>query len=498
MNRLQAYKLLRRNQKLSEKRHPALDQGKVAKVLMYIGAIFMGAYMVFLGTLLGKLAADADEPAMLFIFMLLLILPLDFLFRFMAQQTPMVFLKPFLLLPMRTQLVMESYLLNMVTSGYNLLWLALIVPYCYIILVAGCSLGTVLAIAVAALLLIMCNSMWYLLVRTLIVRSLLWWLLPIGVYAAIFVPIFVLLDAEELADSFLYHFDSAPMIWLLALLVLALLLALLWLNRRLQLRFVKQELAREQKKPAAIKHVSQFTFLERFGQTGEYLKLELKSIMRNKAIRARVTMSLGLIVVLSALISYTDVYDGQLMLNFWCYYCFAIYGMTALTKVMGPEGNYIDLLMTQRENILLLLKAKYYFHVAILIVPAVIMLPAVIAGKFTVMMVLAYLLLTSGLGYFIMFQLAVYNKQTLPLDQKLTGKNGVESGLQLAIELVGMFVPLLLVGAMLLITDEDTAYLLLALLGLLFTVAHPWWLRNIYSRMMLRKYQNMEGFHASR
>ena len=132
------------------------------------------------------------------------------------------------------------------------------------------------------------------------------------------------------------------------------------------------------------------------------------------------------------------------------------------------------------------------------IVPAVIMLPAVIAGKFTVMMVLAYLLLTSGLGYFIMFQLAVYNKQTLPLDSKLVGKNGVESGLQLVIELVGMFVPLLLVGGMLMLTEENTAYMVMAILGLLLTIAHPLWLRNIYERMMTRKYENLEGFHASR
>ena len=220
--------------------------------------------------------------------------------------------------------------------------------------------------------------------------------------------------------------------------------------------------------------------------------------MRNKAIRARVFMSLGLIVLLSVLIAYTDMYDGMMMLNFWCYYCFGIYGMTALVKVMSPEGNYIDLLMTQHENILVLLKAKYYFHVAILVVPLLVMLPAVFAGKFSLLMMLAYLLLSSGGLYFTLFQLAVYNKQTLPLNEKLTGKNNVESGLQLVIELVGMFVPLVLVAVLLFAFEDDTAYLVMAAIGLLFTALHPLWLRNIYRRMMLRKYTNMEGFHATR
>ena len=51
---------------------------------------------------------------------------------------------------------------------------------------------------------------------------------------------------------------------------------------------------------------------------------------------------------------------------------------------------------------------------------------------------------------------------------------------------------------MLLIMDETTAYTIMAVLGLLITIAHPVWLRNIYQRMMKRRYTNMEGFHASR
>jgi hypothetical protein len=35
-------------------------------------------------------------------------------------------------------------------------------------------------------------------------------------------------------------------------------------------------------------------------------------------------------------------------------------------------------------------------------------------------------------------------------------------------------------------------------IGLLFTITHPIWLKNIYRRMMKRKYVNLDGFHASR
>ena len=469
----------------------------VAKVLKYIGAAVVAAYMIFLGSMFGAMAADSDEPSIILL-LLLVLLAFDFLGRFMTQQTPMVFIKPYMLMPIPAKTVVESYLLTILTSGYNFLWLSLLLPYAYICIVAGVGFWLVFAVVVCGMLMDLVNSLWYLLARTLIVRSRLWWLLPIAVYGTIVLPFFLVDDFMTPINLFVDTFYAVPMIWLLSLFYLGLLVALFLLNRHLQYKFVCQEITRVQKKSAAIKHVSQFTFLERYGQTGEYLKLEIKSIMRNKAIRARVTMSLWIIVIFSALISYTDIYDDGYILNFWCYYCYAIYGMTTLTKIMGPEGNYIDLLMTHRENILSLLKAKYLFHVVILVIPLLIMLPAVIAGKFTMLMMLAYFLLTSGLNYFIMFQLAVSNKQTLPLDAKLTGKNNVESGIQLLVELTAMFAPLILMGLLLLLVDVTTAYILMASIGFLLTVTHPLWLRHIYRRMMNRKYANLEGFHASR
>jgi hypothetical protein len=265
----------------------------------------------------------------------------------------------------------------------------------------------------------------------------------------------------------------------------------------MQLRFVSEEVSRQEKNVDKPIHVSNYSFLNRFGQMGEYLKLEMKSIFRNKAIRTRVISSLSLIIILSAINAYTDMY-GKAMNVFWCYYCFSLYGVTTLVKIMGPEGNYIDLLLTHRENILKLLHSKYYFHCAILIVPFIIMLPAVIEVKFSILMMFAYMFISSGLLYFLLFQLAIYNKQTLPLDQKMTGKGNIENGIQLVVELVGMFLPIALSTMLSLIFGDTIAFTVILVIGVIFTLLHPLWLRNIYNRMMKRKYENLEGFRASR
>ena len=500
MNRLQLFRLLRRNNHLGYRRSPAFEQSMVAKVLMLVGGAVFVLYLIIYGVMFASMAVTSGshhEPAILMGLMPIMLL-IDFGIRFMVQQTPAMLVKPYLLLPLPRNAVIENFLLSSVVSTYNWLWLAFFLPYVIIVLAGGCGWPLALSLLLSGLLLIMANSQFYLMVRTLVNRSILWWMLPVVVYGGLWS--LLLFDKKgnllEAAMDGLVAFGETP--WLLptSLLLLAL---LFWANREMQFAFVYEEIARQEKNTSTkVRHISRFAFFERFGEEGEYLKLELKSIFRNKAIRSRVIMSISLVTALSLIISFTSIYDSPMLLNFWCFYCFGIYGMTTLVKVMGPEGNYIDLLMVHRENVLSLLKAKYYFHVALLLLPLLLMSPAVITGKFSILMMLAFLLMSSGVLYFILFQLAVYNKQTLPLDQKITGKGNVESGLQLVLEMVGMFLPIALMAILLLLFSETVAYLIMMAIGLVFTLLHPWWLRNAYQRMMVRKYENLEGFHATR
>ena len=41
-------------------------------------------------------------------------------------------------------------------------------------------------------------------------------------------------------------------------------------------------------------------------------------------------------------------------------------------------------------------------------------------------------------------------------------------------------------------------YIFMCVVGLGFIITSNLWLRNIYNRMMKRRYENIEGFHATR
>jgi hypothetical protein len=220
--------------------------------------------------------------------------------------------------------------------------------------------------------------------------------------------------------------------------------------------------------------------------------------MRNKAIRARFIQGVCFITFFSLAIAFLDIYRSSFERNFFCLYCFVFFGAVNLTKVMCPEGNYIDLLMVHEENILTLLRAKYYYYCAVLLLPFLITLVPVIMGKFSLIMVLAYLFTVTGPIYFLLFQMAIYNKQTLPLNEKLTGKNQMENKWQIIVSMTTMFAPVIIIILLQLVFSDDVAYWILFLSGLAITLTEPYWLRSIYRRMMLRRYENLEGFHASR
>ena len=492
MNKFQLYRLLRKNTNLSYKRSPAFEQNKWAKLLIYLGAGMFALYLIMYGCIVGM--AAKGEAGMMLAFAPFY-MAIDFLLRFIVQTTPGMMVKPYILQPISRYTAIECFLIGEHVSGYNLLWLCMFVPYSIIQLFAGESFALVMLELVTCELLMILNSQIYLFFRTLINRSVLWLIPGLVFYALPFTPLMLLPKADTF-DKMVDMIIAQGLSWYALPIVLLVICGLFFVNRHMQFIFVYEEISKKTER--ALKHVSEFAFFNRFGLIGEYLKIELKSNIRNKTMRTRCIYSLCAVIAFSLLVAYTTIYDSELMQNFWCLYCFALYGVTALIKIMGQEGNYIELLMMHRENIIALLRAKFIFYSAVLIIPFVIMLPAVFTGKYTILMLFAYMLLTAGFLHFVIFQLAVYNKQTLPLQLKVTAKGNFENGMQLVIELFALFGPVLITGLGYLLVGLTYTYIFMCIVGLAFIIAHPIWIRNIYTRMMKRRYENLEGFMNTR
>ena len=329
MNRLMLYRLLRKNTTLSYKRSPIFEQNKWAKAMTYFGAGLMALYMILYGCII---AMTAEGEAGRMVSFMPIILAIDYLFRYVIQTTPGMMVKPYILLPISRYTAIECFLLSSHLSGYNFLWLCMLIPYSIILAIAGAGVWAVLLELVACLLLIMLNSQVYLFFRTLVNRKVVWFFAGLAFYAIPFIPWLLDFGKKGFGRMIDLYAEAGRAWWLLPVVILLMVL-LFFVNRHFQFKYVYEEISK--KKERELKHVSQFAFLNRFGLVGEYLKIELKSNLRNKTMRSRCIMSLTIIIFFSMIVAYTNIYDNVYMQNFWCLYCFAVYSVTTLIKIMG-------------------------------------------------------------------------------------------------------------------------------------------------------------------
>ncbi len=499
MTTLSLFRELRHLRKVASKRHPMYDQNRFAKFLIGFSIALSLAYLLMFGVLFIPMFREiypSMEPYHIFNKGMVYLLIADFFIRFTMTKLPVQEIKPFVLLPVGKDRVLRTYLRMTGLNTYNLVWMCMLVPFGFGTLFKYYGFVGVLGFLIGYWLLIVMNGYWYAACRTLINQRILYILVPIVVYALLLVG--MLVPETNYIGNFCLELGEGFFLWEWHV-YLALICAIefmFYLCHALQKRVVYKELSKTEvvKK---IKTVSEYRFLDRFGEVGEYMRLEIKLLTRNKVPRTQFFMGFGIMLMFSGLLAFTDVYDGDFMRYFITVYNFAVLGVLVLSQTMSYEGNYLDGLMSRKESILNLLRAKYYVQCTLLLIPLIIMILPITEGKISLLSALSCFFLTSGFTFFILMQLAVYNKLTLNLNTKLTGKNSGGNFFQTMIVLVGFFGPVIIIRTLMLLFGEPTAMLIILIIGVILTLGHPLWLRHIYKRFMARRYENMEGFRAS-
>ena len=489
---------LRRHGMLAEKRHPMYEKSKFGKFWMYFMSVFWAGYLIFFGTTFAfAFDGGAKEAYHVMNSGLIFILALDFLLRLPFLKTPTQEVKPYLLLPIKRSRLIDFLLLRSGLNSFNLLWLFLFVPFAIITVTKFYGIGGILTYCIGIWLLIVFNNYWYLLCRTLMDERIWWVLLPIAVYggiaAALFIP-----DNSPLFGFFIDLGEGFITGNILTFICVLVAITLMWfINRSIMQKLVYNELNKTEDTTVQVKTVSEYKFLDRYGEIGEYIRLELKLLLRNKVCRKSLYSVTAIVLIFSLTISFSDIYDGGSR-DFFVLYNYIIFGILFLSPLMSYEGNYIDGLMSRKESIYSLLRAKYILYSIALIIPFVLMIPGMVTGRVSVLGCIAWIVFVPGAVYFCLFQLAVYNNKTLDLNAKMTGRQNVGTGLQNLISGAAFGVPLLLFFVLNATVGKEITPWILLVIGILFIATSRWWLRNVYHRFMKRRYKNMEGFHDSR
>ena len=379
---------------------------------------------------------------------------------------------------------------------FNLFWLFFFIPFALITVTRFYGLAGVLGYALGIWLLMVFNSYWSMLIKVLIRQKFIHilWVIPVyGILALIeFLP------ETGWLSTFTMNLGEAFILWnplsylgeLIAIFLMA------YLNYRIQLKLIHNELAR--KEDTGVKHISSYSFFDRYGNVGEYMRLELKMLFRNKSPKSQFWMLMVCVVMFASFLTFNVYGENSLMNDFMCLYCYIVFGIMTLIQVMAIEGNYIDGLMVRKESIYNMLRAKYYLQCIFLLIPFLLCLIPVIKGSMPLLMSLSYLFFAMGPVFACLMQMAVYNDRTMPLNVSMIGKRQNNNKYQSIVSIAVMTIPLLINQVLTSIFERNTAYIIMILLGLAGFLTHRYWIYNIYVRFMKRRYQNMENFRNTR
>lgn len=494
------FKELRKHSLLATKRHPMFEKNRFGKFYLYFMMLFWAGYFIFFGISFKYVFAEAapsTEPYHIMNRGLLIILVLDFLMRFIFQKPSTQEIKQYLLLPIKRKRLFDLLLYKSASSGYNGFWLFMMVPFACLTVFKFYGIAGVFSYSLGFYLLMIVNNFWYSLCRTLMNEKTIYVLLPILFYGALAAIEFTL--GNPISTASMYFGESLIVCNAYTLAayigILLVIIGLMAINRYIMFKNLYKELSKTN--DTKVKRVSEYKFLENFGEVGEYFRLELKLLFRNKRSKSMFRMACFLIIMFTVLL-FGPSYEGPVGKSFAVIYNFAIPGILMLTQVMSFEGNYLDGLMSRKESIYNLLRAKYYFYCCIVIVPFILMIPAIVMGKVTLLMAFAYAFFTTGFVYFVVLQLAVYNNKTTPLNESVIGRQSTGTGFQSLVSLLSFGVPILVSNLLRILLGPTLGLWVLLLLGLALTLTSHLWIKNIYKRFMVRRYKNMDGFRTTK
>lgn len=493
------YRLISHHQRLHARRHPMFEKNNFVRVFSYIFIAFWAVYLMMLGFFVYEMfsqsaleAFDVVDGYMIFL------LALDFFLRFGMQETPAQDVHSYKLMPIPIRFLLDVFLVRMGLSLYNFFWAFFLVPFGVLAVVRFYGVVGLLSYLLGWWLLFVINSMWYLICRTFVNRNVYFLIVPILIYALlIYMGLFYDPSNAWLFDAGVWigrlFVERNPLMYLLSF---SLIIPLYAVNRRLQYISVYTEISKkEQVRRYKTQH---YVLLNCLGTIGEYLKIEIRSIIRNSVVRKQFLSGFYCMLAFCVIFAFTGVYDDLPMMKIYiCVYCFSCLSIMTLTVVLCAEGNYIDGLMSRKESILSLLKAKYYFNCTLMLVPFIITLFPVFKGKLTISETLGCAFFTSGVVMPFLFQLAAYNDASINLNARIT-KSGRSTKTQIIFSSCALFFPMFVMYTMVTLLGEDLAALCMISIGIIGTILHPLWLRNIYHRFMHRRYTIMDGFRNSR
>ncbi|GHA75463.1 hypothetical protein GCM10007389_31660 [Pontibacter akesuensis] len=460
-------------------------------LILYFGGIFL-----LLGFTLHKILAElfpGQSPVVLFNGALLFYFLLDLFFRFLLQELPVLAVQPYLHLPIKKSKLVHFVLVKSLPSMFNLIMLLVFVPFMISAVIPAYGIGAALAWLFALIALTFFNN--FLLIyfkRQLSSNSKLTLLFGLVVIGLFIIDYFDVFSLRAVSVAVFGAVLAQP--WLLVAPVL-LLVGAYWLNYQfLKAHTYPEELAVRETKRVEGKDIA---FLNRFGEIGKLIELELKLIWRHK--RSKSVLTISVLFLFYGFIFYHDekFLSGFAMLIF---VGIAMTGMPMFNYgqfIPSWQSGHFDALLTRRISPYQFYAAKFWIFVPITTLGYVLTLPYGLIDYKIFLINTAAFLFTIGVNVFVVFFFSVYNTSRLDLSKSSAFNWQGVGASKFLMMLPMLLLPLLIFAPFGFMGVPYMGIAAIGLLGLIGFVFQKQLLQWSANRFVAHKYKLATGFRQA-
>lgn len=389
--------------------------GKSLATTIMLGflALYFAVNFLALGIMIPKIMQekfpDAD-PVSMFNSYLLIYFAFDLLFRQMLQSLPTISFKPFIILNIKRSRISRYLLFRSAIHFFNFLPYFLLIPVTFSLVAANYSPVVTLAWFVGVSLMIFTNHF--------LTTYLKWWINESGYGFYIFIGIFATLYAINylgilsLTGLFGQFFDLIlhHPIWCLALIIPVVTLYILndiYLRSNLYLNLVEKK-----QKDSAVRD---FSWMNRFGEYGKFVSLDVRMIWRNK--RPRTQFMMTILFLFYGLLIYKDTGHGipEFMFIIGGLLMVSMFSISLGQFFPAWHSKYFSMLMTQNFKMKQFLQSFYYMNVAASFVYYLLTLPYMLLDTRIIYYHSAMLIYHIGVNMNLIFLFGKNSKRALDL-----------------------------------------------------------------------------------
>ena len=445
-----------------------------------------------LGVLLPYLLQEklpGKDPVVVFTSYIIYYFLVGLLVRFQLQELPSLSIQPYLTKNIRRQTMLRFLNIRSLVHIINFLPLFIFIPFTVVVIAPAYGGFAAACFLVAMLALVVNNHFFTMYIKRKTINNSWFFFAVLLLIAALKGLDYIrLLSFEKTSSAIFIYLLRHP---LLSLLPLALAAFTFWINNQyLKSHLYIEELASTKKLQTA----KNYDFLNRLGDTGDIIALDLKLMFRNKRPRSLLILS-GVILIYGLMFYPTYLKTG----NYTMLFLFALLITGIFISNYGQflfswQSSHFDGMMTYNTNIRQYLKAKF------LLLVTVCTLQFVLASVYGLMswrilpLQLAAYLYSIGVNTFVTMYAATYNYKYLDLRKSASMNFQGVGGMQWLQSLAISFGPALLFYLLYKLAGFWAAVLAISALGIAGLAFYQTLLHKLEQQFFIRKHKILEGF----